>query len=119
MRPERGDALLGLSLPWPVRTPLQSRARATVVKPVLGISGIILAEGEVSAAVSGFEITRERFANLVAATGGPRPRRRQRRHPLDHAQQRVLDGNIDPQIAEGDAARLAVMLGPGVPQPPA
>lgn len=67
-------------------------------KPVLGIGGIILAEGAVGAVAGRFEITRERFANLVAATGGLRlglgggsdgAR-------LDDPQQRVLDGIVDP-----------------------
>lgn len=98
-------------------------------EPVLGIGGIILAEGAVGAVAGRFEIARERFANLIATTGGLRLSLGGRSDGarLDHPQQLFLDGVVDPQAAEGDTARLAiveqatpagiagdVMLGPGV-----
>ncbi len=123
----RGDP--GLDLGGACEGAVPPRLEFRRHEPVLGIGSIILAEGAVGTVAGRFEVSRQRFANLIAATGdlrlglgggsdGTR---------LDHPQQRVLDGIVDPQAAEGDAARLAVVeqappagiardvvLGPGV-----
>ena len=38
-------------------------------EPVLGIGSIILAEGAVGTVAGRFEVSRQRFANLIATTG--------------------------------------------------
>ena len=80
-------------------------------KPVLGIGGVILPEGPIGGVARSLEITHQRVADLVAAIGRLRLGLDGRcdRARLDDAQKRFLDGVVDAQAAEGDAARFAIV----------
>ena len=91
----RGDP--GLDLGGACEGAVPPRLQFRRHKPVLGIGSIVLPEAPLGTIAGRFEITRERFANLIAATGGLRlslgggsdgAR-------LDHPQQRFLDGIVD------------------------
>lgn len=76
-------------------------------EPVLGNGGIILPERPIGAVAGRFEITRQRFANLIAAIGGLclGLGGGSDGAGLDHPQRRFLDGIVDAQAAVGDASR--------------
>lgn len=105
----RGD--LGLNLGGACEGAVPPRLEFCRHEPVPGIGGIILAKGAVGTISCRFEVPRQRFANLIAATGDLRPSLGGGSDcaRLDHLQQRVLDGIADPQAAEGDAARFAIV----------
>lgn len=92
----RGDP--GLDLAGACEGAVPPRLQFRRHKAVLRVGGVILPERAVGGVAGRFEIARERFANLIAATGGLRlslgggsdgAR-------LDHPQQRFLDGVVDP-----------------------
>jgi hypothetical protein len=112
-------------------------------EPVLGIGSIIRPERPIGGIAGRLKITLQGFANLITVTGGSRLELGGGCDGawLNHLQQRVLDGIVDPQAAEDvvlearlrrDATRFAiveqaiveqaapagvardVMLGPGV-----
>jgi len=76
-----------------------------------GIRCIILTEGAIGCVARGFKVTPERIPHLVPPLarflfgghgGGDSA-------GADHIEQRILDGIIDTQTAEGDAARLSIV----------
>ena len=75
------------------------------------IGGVVLAEGAIRRIARRFEISSERFADMIAPLTRFRFGHDGRcdRSGLDDLEDRRLDRVIDPQAAEGDATRLAIV----------
>lgn len=91
--------------------PVPSQLQFRRDQPVLRIDGVVLPECPIIAVACRLEIAHQRITNLIAATGrlccgldG-----RANRSRLDNPQKSFLDGVVDAQSSECDAARLAVV----------
>ena len=107
-----GDALLDLGHARERAVP--ARLQLARHEAVLGIGGVVLAEGPIGGVARRLEVARQGLARLVAPRGRLRLGRQRRLHRgwLHDGEQRRLDGVIDAQAAEGDAVRLAVVEPP-------
>ena len=74
-------------------------------QPVRRIGGVVLPEGTVGGIARRFKIAAKGLAHLIPLVRGlgGRGRRRGDGARSDHAEQRLFDGVINPQTAEGDA----------------
>ena len=86
-----------------------ARLQFTCHKPVGRVGGVVLAEGALSRITRRLQVAQQRRPNLVLSIGGLRfgGYGRHDRSGLDDLKQGCGDGVVDPQPAEGDAARLA------------
>jgi hypothetical protein len=91
--------------------PIPARLQFRRDQPVLGIGRVILPKCPFGGVARRLEITRQRVADLVAAAGRLRLGLDGRcdRTRLDDLQKRFLNGVIDAQSAEGDAARFGIV----------
>ena len=89
----------------------QRASSSPATRRLAGIGGVVLAEGALSRIARRFEIAQQRLPNLIVSVGGLRlgGHSRRDRSRLDDLKQSRVDGVVDPQPAEGDAARLAVV----------
>src|SRR3954452_14012628 len=105
----RGDPALHLGEAG--KRPVPARLEFAGDHPVDGIGRVILTEGAVGGVARRFKVTAESLANLIPSFSDL-PRGYHRRRDSDgtnHAEQRFLNGIVDAQAAEGDAARLSVV----------
>src|SRR3984957_20433368 len=105
----RGNPGLDLAYTCERAVPAQLQFRRD--QPVLRIDGVILSECPIGAVARRLEVARQRITNLVAAAGrlcfgldG-----RSYRCPFDNPQKSFLDGVVDTQSSECDAAWLAMV----------
>ena len=115
LRPSRGGAVvsgdLRLDLGDARERPVPARLQLRCDEAVGGIGGVVLPEGPIRRVARRFEIAQQRLADLIAPAGRFRLGldRRGDRAWFDDLEQSGLDGVVDPQAAEGDAARLAII----------
>ena len=103
------DALLDLGYACQRAVPASFQLASD--QAVRRIGGIVLTECPVSGVARRLEIAQEGLARLVALSGNlcfGRQRRLGGRW-LDDGEQRLLNSIVDPQPAEADATRLAVV----------
>ena len=105
----RGD--LALDLGDTGKRPVPARLKFAGDQPVRRIGGVVLPEGAVGGIARRFKIAAKRLADLIPLVRGlgGRGRRRGDGARSDHAEQRLFDGVVDPQTAEGDATGVAIV----------
>src|SRR5512145_2374524 len=101
---------LGLDLRHMRERPVPARLQFARDQPIGWIGSIVLPEGAVCGVARRFEVAAEGLAHLIpplarlllgSCGGGDRA-------GTDHSQQRILDGVVNTQAAEGDAVRSAI-----------
>src|SRR5882724_11290345 len=101
----------GLDLAYTCERAVPSQLQFRRDQPVLRIDGVVLAECPIGAVARRLEVAHQRITNLIAAAGrlcfgldG-----RSYRSRFDNPQKSFLDGVIDTQSSECDAAWLAIV----------
>src|SRR6266478_4939747 len=101
----------GLDLAYTCERAVPSQLQFRRDQPVLRIDGVILSECPIGAVARRLEVARQRITNLIAAAGrlcfgldG-----RSYRSRFDNPQKSFLDGVVDTQSSECDAAWLAIV----------
>src|SRR6202048_605115 len=101
----------GLDLAYTCERAVPSQLQFRRDQPVLRIDGVILPECPIGAVARSFEVAHQRITNLIAAAGrlcfgldG-----RSYRSRVDNPQKSFLDGVVDTQSSESDAAWLAIV----------
>src|ERR1700738_4127344 len=101
----------GLDLAYTCERAVPSQLQFRRDQPVLRIDGVVLAECPIGAVARRLEVAHHRITNLIAAAGrlcfgldG-----RSYRSRFDNPQKSFLDGVVDPQSSESDAAWLALV----------
>src|SRR4030088_263126 len=101
----------GLDLAYTCERAVPSQLQFRRVQPVLRIDGVILPECPIGAVARRLEVSHQRITNLIAAAGrlcfGLDGRRYRSR--FDNPPEHFLDGVVDPQSSEPDAAWLAIV----------
>src|SRR5258708_1114696 len=101
----------GLDLAYPCGRAFPSHPQPRRDQPVLRIDGVILPECPIGAVARRLEVARQRIPNLIAAAGrlGFGLDGRSYRCRFDNPQKSFLDGVVDTQSSECDAAWLAIV----------
>src|ERR1700738_1758470 len=101
----------GLDLAYTCERAVPSQLQFRRDQPVLRIDGVVLAECPIGAVARRLEVAHQRITNLIAAAG-----RlcfgldcRSSRSRFDNPQKSFLDGVVDTQSSECDAAGLAIV----------
>src|SRR6202011_688595 len=101
----------GLDLAYTCERAVPSQLQFRRDQPVLRIDGVVLAECPIGAVARRLEVAHQRITNLIAAAGrlcfgldG-----RSYRSRFDNPQKSFLDGVVDTQSSECDAAGLAIV----------
>ena len=113
-RRRRGGVVLGDARPAggrPGQSAVPARLQLASDEAVLRIGGVVLPEGALGGIAGRLEVAHHGLTRVVPLDGGLRLRSLRRFHGggLHHAQKSGLDRVVDPQAAEGDAARLAIV----------
>src|SRR6202051_3959288 len=101
----------GLDLAYTCARAVPSQPQFRRDQAVLRIDGVILPECPIGAVASRLEVAHQRFTNLIAAAGrlffglGARSYRSR----FDNPQKSFLDGVVDTQSSESDAAWFAIV----------
>lgn len=100
-----------LDLLNPLKRPVPPGFQLRGHEAVLRVGRVILPEGPVSCVLSRLQVTAKRIADLVPLAHGLPGGRLCGGDGTgtDHLQERMFNGIIDPQAAEGNAARFAVV----------
>src|SRR6267142_2947335 len=101
----------GLDLAYTCERAVPSQLQFRRDQPVLRIDGVILSECPIGAVARRLEVARQRITNLIAAAGrlGFGLDGRSYRSRFDNPQESFLDGVVDTQSSECDAAWLAIV----------
>src|SRR6266404_4952303 len=101
----------GLDLAYTCERAVPSQLQFRRDQPVLRIDGVILSECPIGAVARRLEVARQRITNLIAAAGrlGFGLDGRSYRCRFDNPQKSFLDGVVDTQSSECDAAWLAIV----------
>src|ERR1700694_5926269 len=100
----------GLDLAYTCERALPSQLQSRRDQPVLRIDGVVLAVCPISAVARRLEVAHQRITNLIAAAGRLCLRlERSRGSRFNNPQNSFLDGVVDTQSSECDAAGLAIV----------
>src|SRR3984893_14761516 len=101
----------GLDLAYTCERAVPSQLQFRRDQPVLRIDGVILSECPIGAVARRLEVARQRITNPIAAAGrlGFGLDGRSYRCRFDNPQKSFLDGVVDTQSSESDAAWLAIV----------
>src|ERR1700736_6800175 len=101
----------GLDLAYTCERAVPSQLQFRRDQPVLRIDGVILPECPIGAVTRRLEVAHQRLTNLIAAAGrlGFGLDGRSYRSRFDNPQKSFLDGVVDTQSSECDAAWLAIV----------
>src|SRR3979409_1692069 len=101
----------GLDLAYTCERAVPSQPQFRRDQPVLRIDGVILPECPIGAVARRLEVAHQRIPNLIAAAGrlGFGPGGPSYRSRFDNPQKSFLEGVVDTQSSECDAAGLAIV----------